>query len=178
MLLIVVAFDLSSLVRYITRFTEESFAALIALIFIFEAFKKLFHILHYAPITLDIQHDIIDYDCLCHPPNATAAPMNATGNNFYVIISLILLKNEGPFPKMLNSPADGTSVSLPLGFKGIVNSPNNIYHWKDYVEKNIFTKGNTSFFQTVKTCRSFKKNAHKHQVQPCCEPTTDSPTCI
>uniref|UniRef100_A0A0B6ZWW5 Anion exchange protein n=2 Tax=Arion vulgaris TaxID=1028688 RepID=A0A0B6ZWW5_9EUPU len=41
MLLIMVAFDLSALVRYITRFTEESFASLIALIFIYEAFAKL-----------------------------------------------------------------------------------------------------------------------------------------
>ncbi|XP_059171340.1 electrogenic sodium bicarbonate cotransporter 1-like [Physella acuta] len=41
MLLLMVAFDLSALVRYITRFTEESFASLIALIFIYEAFKKM-----------------------------------------------------------------------------------------------------------------------------------------
>lgn len=41
LLLLIVAFDLSALVRYITRFTEESFASLIAIIFIYEAFKKL-----------------------------------------------------------------------------------------------------------------------------------------
>ena len=35
-LFFIVAFDLSALVRYITRFTEESFAVLISLIFIFE----------------------------------------------------------------------------------------------------------------------------------------------
>ncbi|KAK3791314.1 hypothetical protein RRG08_012501 [Elysia crispata] len=40
-LLVIVALDLSALVRYITRFTEESFASLIAVIFIYEAFKKL-----------------------------------------------------------------------------------------------------------------------------------------
>jgi hypothetical protein len=33
-----VALDLSALVRYITRFTEECFACLIALIFIYQAF--------------------------------------------------------------------------------------------------------------------------------------------
>ena len=42
LLLLIVAFDLSALVRYITRFTEESFACLIAVIFIAEAFKKLY----------------------------------------------------------------------------------------------------------------------------------------
>jgi len=39
-LLVIVAFDLSFLVRYITRFTEESFAVLISIIFIYEAFTK------------------------------------------------------------------------------------------------------------------------------------------
>ena len=50
LLLLIVAFDLSALVRYITRFTEESFASLIAFIFIAEAFKKLFGILELAPV--------------------------------------------------------------------------------------------------------------------------------
>uniref|UniRef100_A0A8C6UIQ5 Solute carrier family 4 member 8 n=1 Tax=Neogobius melanostomus TaxID=47308 RepID=A0A8C6UIQ5_9GOBI len=42
--LILVATDASSLVCYITRFTEEAFAALICLIFIYEALEKLFHL--------------------------------------------------------------------------------------------------------------------------------------
>lgn len=69
-LLIIVAFDLSALVRHITRFTEESFACLIALIFIFEAFKKLFGILEFAPIN---KHpDLpLNYECECYPPNTT-----------------------------------------------------------------------------------------------------------
>ncbi|ESO05115.1 hypothetical protein HELRODRAFT_78329 [Helobdella robusta] len=51
-LLIIVAFDLSSYVRYITRFTEESFAVLISLIFIVEAFSKIFEIWHTHPVLL------------------------------------------------------------------------------------------------------------------------------
>lgn len=42
--LLLVATDASSLVCYITRFTEEAFAALICLIFIYEALEKLFHL--------------------------------------------------------------------------------------------------------------------------------------
>ena len=38
----VVMFEGSVLVRYITRFTEEIFAFLISLIFIYEVFKKLY----------------------------------------------------------------------------------------------------------------------------------------
>ncbi|KAL3855466.1 hypothetical protein ACJMK2_014677, partial [Sinanodonta woodiana] len=48
-LLLLVAFDLSVLVKFITRFTEESFACLIALNFIYEAFEKVAEIQHFAP---------------------------------------------------------------------------------------------------------------------------------
>ena len=40
--IIIVAFDISSFVKYFTRFTEESFAALVGIIFIVEALKKLY----------------------------------------------------------------------------------------------------------------------------------------
>uniref|UniRef100_A0A0K0FUB6 Anion exchange protein n=1 Tax=Strongyloides venezuelensis TaxID=75913 RepID=A0A0K0FUB6_STRVS len=55
-LIIMVVTDASSLVSYITRFTEESFATLIAAIFIFESIKKLFNITN--------QLDIIPYNAL------------------------------------------------------------------------------------------------------------------
>lgn len=51
-LFVMVAFDLSALVRFITRFTEESFALLIALIFIFEAIKKSYSIVDKYPVNL------------------------------------------------------------------------------------------------------------------------------
>jgi len=63
LLLLMVAFDLSALVRYITRFTEESFAILIALIFIFEAFKKLILVLD--PVIPP------DFNCTCLPPGSS-----------------------------------------------------------------------------------------------------------
>lgn len=47
--LMLVATDASSLVCYITRFTEEAFAALICLIFIYEALEKLFHLREIYP---------------------------------------------------------------------------------------------------------------------------------
>jgi len=42
--MVIVAFDLSFLVRYITRFTEESFAVLISIIFIYEACSKTYEV--------------------------------------------------------------------------------------------------------------------------------------
>ena len=76
------AFDLSALVRYITRFTEESFASLIAIIFIAEAFKKLFGILNKAPI--NTRDDVIlDYNCSCFPPGSDVniSLLNSTFEN-------------------------------------------------------------------------------------------------
>ncbi|KAL3854846.1 hypothetical protein ACJMK2_014085 [Sinanodonta woodiana] len=79
-LLLVVAFDLSALVRYITRFTEESFASLIALIFIYEAFLKLIDITEFAPYNPN--PDVpVDYACQCMDPNSTSG-MNSSLLNF------------------------------------------------------------------------------------------------
>jgi len=41
---LVVMFEGSYLVRFITRFTEEIFALLISLIFIYEVFKKMYYV--------------------------------------------------------------------------------------------------------------------------------------
>ena len=65
-LVIIVAFDLSALARYITRFTEESFAALISLIFIKGAFVKLFDILYTDPFD---KHSDWLINCTCQPAN-------------------------------------------------------------------------------------------------------------
>ncbi|XP_053287794.1 sodium bicarbonate cotransporter 3 [Pleuronectes platessa] len=67
--LLLVATDASSLVRYITRFTEEAFASLICIIFIYEALEKLFHLADVFPINTDIQLDnLTHYTCRCSRP--------------------------------------------------------------------------------------------------------------
>ncbi|XP_030637307.1 sodium bicarbonate cotransporter 3 isoform X2 [Chanos chanos] len=72
--LVLVATDASSLVCYITRFTEEAFAALICIIFIYEALEKLFHLGEIFPINMHNDLDNLTfYTCQCSPPaNATA----------------------------------------------------------------------------------------------------------
>ncbi|KAJ8395789.1 hypothetical protein AAFF_G00028360 [Aldrovandia affinis] len=71
--LLLVATDASSLVCYITRFTEEAFAALICIIFIYEALEKLFHLGELFPINM---HNTLDnltlYSCQCSPPANTS----------------------------------------------------------------------------------------------------------
>ncbi|XP_033954846.1 sodium-driven chloride bicarbonate exchanger-like isoform X2 [Pseudochaenichthys georgianus] len=67
--LLLVATDASSLVCYITRFTEEAFAALICLIFIYEALEKLLHLGTHYPIN---KHNnlqtLTQYSCACVEP--------------------------------------------------------------------------------------------------------------
>nr|XP_046218815.1 sodium-driven chloride bicarbonate exchanger-like isoform X2 [Oncorhynchus gorbuscha] len=74
--LVLVATDASSLVCYITRFTEEAFASLICIIFIYEALEKLIHLGEHYPINMNNNLDkLTQYSCSCvEPPD----PSNAT----------------------------------------------------------------------------------------------------
>ncbi|XP_062425330.1 sodium bicarbonate cotransporter 3 isoform X5 [Rhea pennata] len=67
--IVLVATDASSLVCYITRFTEEAFAALICIIFIYEALEKLFHL---GEVYAFNMHNDLDkltlYSCMCSQP--------------------------------------------------------------------------------------------------------------
>ncbi|MBN3305497.1 S4A8 protein, partial [Amia calva] len=64
--LLLVATDASSLVCYITRFTEEAFAALICIIFIYEALEKLVDLGEMYPINMNNDLDNLTfYTCLC-----------------------------------------------------------------------------------------------------------------
>ncbi|XP_025023879.1 sodium bicarbonate cotransporter 3 isoform X7 [Python bivittatus] len=74
--ILLVATDASSLVCYITRFTEEAFAALICIIFIYEALEKLFHLGEVYPFNMHNDLDKLTlYSCVCaEPPN----PSNKT----------------------------------------------------------------------------------------------------
>ncbi|CAL8289731.1 unnamed protein product [Lota lota] len=74
--LLLVATDASSLVCYITRFTEEAFASLICIIFIYEALEKLLHLGHHYPINKNNNLQMLtQYSCACVEPRD---PSNAT----------------------------------------------------------------------------------------------------
>lgn len=79
-LLLLVIFNLSALVRYLTRFTEECFASLIALIFIYESFKQLAEIATLeAPMRLRPKkgHVYLPH-CFCDLPRGN---LNDTASN-------------------------------------------------------------------------------------------------
>ncbi|XP_062394501.1 sodium bicarbonate cotransporter 3 isoform X2 [Sardina pilchardus] len=68
--LLLVATDASSLVCYITRFTEEAFAALICIIFIYEALEKLVQLGESYPIDMHNNLDNLTfYSCQCSAPS-------------------------------------------------------------------------------------------------------------
>jgi hypothetical protein len=72
-LLVIVAFDLSALVRYITRFTEESFAILISVIFIVESFTKIFEIWNVSPVNVGVIRRGPNFGCLCSQSNISSS---------------------------------------------------------------------------------------------------------
>ncbi|KAF1495113.1 Sodium bicarbonate cotransporter 3, partial [Megadyptes antipodes antipodes] len=74
--IVLVATDASSLVCYITRFTEEAFAALICIIFIYEALEKLFHLGEAYAFNMHNDLDKLTlYSCVCSEPEK---PSNET----------------------------------------------------------------------------------------------------
>lgn len=73
-LLILVATDASAFVCYITRFTEENFATLIAFIFIKKAIEKLMHISDNQPIH--------ESECYCKPNQKDLLPIYGTSTDF------------------------------------------------------------------------------------------------
>ncbi|KAI4788592.1 hypothetical protein KUCAC02_035761, partial [Chaenocephalus aceratus] len=80
--LLLVATDASSMVCYITRFTEEAFASLICIIFIYEALQKLVHLGKQFPINMHNQLDNLTvYTCRCSPPaNASTDTLRQWSN--------------------------------------------------------------------------------------------------
>ncbi|XP_069874835.1 sodium bicarbonate cotransporter 3 isoform X7 [Dipodomys merriami] len=84
--IVLVATDASSLVCYITRFTEEAFAALICIIFIYEALEKLFHLGEIYAFNMNNNLDkLTTYSCVCaeppNPNNETLEQNNVTALN-------------------------------------------------------------------------------------------------
>lgn len=109
---LIVAFDLSALVRYITRFTEESFACLIALIFIYEAFKKTFEIEHKYPVDF---HPSKNLDSICQC---------IIGNGTGLGVSLNLTTLEPNFTTTTVDPfttTNSTSLSYEANYTDFLN---------------------------------------------------------
>lgn len=72
-LVILVAIDASAFVCYITRFTEENFATLIAFIFIYKAVENVISIGKKYPLKTR-PDEVLNYECYCLPSNYSKVP--------------------------------------------------------------------------------------------------------
>ncbi|KAJ2944546.1 hypothetical protein O0L34_g3894 [Tuta absoluta] len=72
-LITLVAIDASALVCYITRFTEENFATLIAFIFIYKAVENVISIGKKYPLKTR-PDEVLNYECYCLPSNYSRVP--------------------------------------------------------------------------------------------------------
>ncbi|XP_054168120.1 electroneutral sodium bicarbonate exchanger 1-like isoform X2 [Oppia nitens] len=79
-LLVMVAVDASALVCYITRFTEENFATLISVIFIYKAIDNLIQIRNEYPINPN-PNQILNYSCFCSFNNQTEYLIQEVSHN-------------------------------------------------------------------------------------------------
>lgn len=79
-LLILVAVDASALVCYITRFTEENFATLIAFIFIYKAVENVLSIGKRFP-AMTARNLNLSHDCRCIPPDGSSPLLGSTFNS-------------------------------------------------------------------------------------------------
>ncbi|BHF83645.1 Sodium bicarbonate cotransporter 3 [Sparganum proliferum] len=119
LLLIMVAFDLSALVRFITRFTEESFALLIALIFIVEAFQKTLSISKVYPVNLNWSPAVFPpMDCRCIPPaNITNQQNLDQARHDHPMLDLPFIgtnDTDAHHPSNINSTTDWERITSDL----------------------------------------------------------------
>ncbi|KAL3855467.1 hypothetical protein ACJMK2_014678 [Sinanodonta woodiana] len=107
-LLLIVAFDLSALVKFITRFTEECFACLIALIFIYEAFAKVADIQHFAPVHFFPPKNASQ--CTCVLPFLTNTS-NENFTNTAAVFKIIFADNETAETEIYNNSTASALLS-------------------------------------------------------------------
>lgn len=139
LLLLMVAFDLSALVKFITRFTEESFAALIALIFIIEALKKMFAVSKYYKVDLNWSPDLSPpHNCTCaRPENLTDSEVLSAMYTQHPLLDVPLINGTGP--SVITSGADmdfENFVSMQIDWSSISHGR---YSWDSLRYRELCT---------------------------------------
>lgn len=143
-LVLIVAFDLSAFVRYITRFTEESFAVLISVIFIYEACTKTLEIWTTHPVMRNQAERWSRNSCHCSfpsPPPTPHLPQNheissSLGNDFLMRRTISFLANSSIGP---SRPDDNTE--LRLGANASLSTPSvaDIDDWSSVLSEDCVT---------------------------------------
>ncbi|XP_060111244.1 band 3 anion transport protein [Heteronotia binoei] len=111
LVVVVVAFEGSFLVCYISRYTQEIFSFLISLIFIFETFKKLIKIFEDHPLRLSYN---TSSTVTKEQPNTALLSLVLMAGTFFIAFFLRKLKNSSFFPGKLRRVIGDFGVPISI----------------------------------------------------------------
>ncbi|XP_061447357.1 band 3 anion transport protein isoform X2 [Rhineura floridana] len=116
LVVLVVAFEGSFLVRFISRYTQEIFSFLISLIFIYETFYKLFKIFEKHPLKLEYINStqIGDEDPKIPLPNTALLSLVLMAGTFFIAFFLRKFKNSSFFPGKLRRVIGDFGVPIAI----------------------------------------------------------------
>ncbi|XP_074117225.1 band 3 anion transport protein isoform X1 [Sminthopsis crassicaudata] len=122
LVVLVVAFEGSFLVRYISRYTQEIFSILISLIFIYETFSKLISIFQEHPLRRNYTSNVS-----WHPkprealPNTALLSLVLMAGTFYFAITFRKFKNSSFFPGKLRRVIGDFGVPISIFIMVVVD---------------------------------------------------------
>ncbi|XP_070249018.1 band 3 anion transport protein [Myotis yumanensis] len=123
LVVLVVAFEGSFLVRFISRYTQEIFSFLISLIFIYETFFKLIKIFQSHPLQKHYKHNVtIDPKPQDPLPNTALLSLVLMAGTFFLAMTLRKFKNSSYFPGKLRRVIGDFGVPISILIMVMVDS--------------------------------------------------------
>lgn len=115
LVILVVAFEGSFLVSFISRYTQEIFSFLISLIFIYETFSKLIKIFQRHPLQKHYYHNVtIDPKDQAPLPNTALLSLVLMAGTFFFAMILRKFKNSSYFPGKLRRVIGDFGVPISI----------------------------------------------------------------
>ncbi|XP_066442670.1 band 3 anion transport protein isoform X2 [Eleutherodactylus coqui] len=134
--IIVVAFEGSFLVRFISRFTQEIFAFLISLIFIYETFANLAKIFIAHPLKATYNESIV-LDANYPQPNTALLSLVLMSGAFFIAYFLRQFKNSSFFPGKLRRIIGDFGVPIAI----LIMVTADFFIKDTYTKKLVLPKG-------------------------------------
>jgi HCO3- transporter family len=111
-MIVLCAFEISAWVAFITRFTEENFALLIASIYVYKAIEKIIHIAQEYPL-VPPEPKFNATDCFCIPPN------NTDWTDLFPFNDGEAANQVGPIHWIDQSPQNCSQVHTPQNYANV-----------------------------------------------------------
>uniref|UniRef100_A0A4X2KPD4 Anion exchange protein n=2 Tax=Vombatus ursinus TaxID=29139 RepID=A0A4X2KPD4_VOMUR len=138
LVILVVAFEGSFLVRYISLYTQEIFSVLISLIFIYETFSKLITIFEEHPLKRNYAYNVSwDPEPSEALPNTALLSLVLMAGTFYFAITFRKLKNSSYFPGKLRRVVGDFGVPISIFLMVVID----IFIKDTYTQKLKVPKG-------------------------------------